>query len=296
MTIRHFQSSYEGTTDLDKGVIQCPLGAFTKEDGDALAKFASGANAFPGLSQESNKELVMRWNNEGTPTAAIITVAVPEDMDSGSAITVHWLADMSGSTDTPFIVHEVYFGKADTDAAGTDDEIDGGTTVTEYQSPVASADVQGSPNSITLLFAPEAGEVGTDDTIIRAVWIEYVRSQRIDQRTLTCCRIIVPVAHKLVTAKVYFQNITQTGTLVVSLKQTDVGDARGGTLVGTALDNTTTGSPITNLNHQIEFTLDNDDKGVAPARRMYFLQLTGTDPADRLSEPSLLLEVNDELS
>lgn len=296
MTIRYFQSSYVGLTDLDKGIIALPLTSFFQEDGSVLDTFASSANAFPGLSQESNKELVMRWNNVATPTAAIISVPVPEDMDSGSAFTIHWLADMSGSTDTPVLQHEVYVGKADTDAAGTDDEIDGGTTVTEYTATVAADDVRSHPDAITLLFVPTAGQVGTDDTIIRAVWIEYARSQRIGQRTITCCRVVVPVAHKLVKAKVYFQNIVQVGTLAVSLKQTDVGDARGGTLVGTALDNTTTGSPITNINHRISFTLADADKTIAPAERMYFLQLTGTDPADRLSEPTLLLEVDDDLS
>jgi Uncharacterized conserved protein (DUF2190) len=150
-----------------------PLGQLTLEDGTVVTKFADGASATPGFSQESNKEVVLRWNNHASPTAVAFSVPLPQDLDPASNVVIHALALMSGSTDSPDLVTEAYFGAADTDCAGTDDEVDGGTSLTEYTCTLLATDVPTLPSVLTVVFGPKAGELGTDDLLLYAVWLEY---------------------------------------------------------------------------------------------------------------------------
>lgn len=155
--------------------IPIPLGALTLEDGTAIAKFSDGASATPGWAQISNKEVVLRWNNHSSHTAVAFSVPMPNDLNDGADVTIHWLAAMSGATDTPDLVHECYFNAGDTDCAGTDDEIDGGATVTEYLATIANANVPASPSALTVIFQPKDTEAATDDVLLYAVWVEYER-------------------------------------------------------------------------------------------------------------------------
>lgn len=111
-----------------------------------------------------------------------------------------------------------------------------------------------------------------------------------DSADLFLCRIVVPFAHKLVSAKLYTQNVVTTGTVTASLKQTDVGDARAGSVMGTVLNNAAL-LANTNQNTEIPFVLADADLGIVPSGRQYFLVLTATNSADRVDEPVLLLEV-----
>jgi hypothetical protein len=153
--------------------IPVSLGSLVGEDGTALAQFSDGDSATPGWAQLSNKELVLRWNNHATPSAVSFSVAMPSDLDAGEDVEIHWLAAMSGANDTPEITTEAYFNDGDTDCAGTDDEIDGGATLTEYVNVIDAADVPAAPAALTVNFKPKAGELGTDDCFIHAVWVEY---------------------------------------------------------------------------------------------------------------------------
>jgi len=153
--------------------IMIPLGSLMLEDGTAIDTFSDGASATPGFSQESNKEVVLRWNNHATPGDVAFTVPLPEDLDESADVIIHALALMSGATDTPELTMEAYFNKADTDCAGTDDEIDGGTILTEYLNTIANADVPASPSALTVVLHPKDGELGTDDCLLYAVWLEY---------------------------------------------------------------------------------------------------------------------------
>jgi len=155
--------------------IPIPLGSLTLEDGTAITKFSDGASPTPGFSQESNKEVVLRWNNHSSHTAVAFSIPLPNDLDDSADVTIHWLAKMSGTTDSPDLVHECYFNAGDTDCAGTDDEIDGGTTLTEYSSTIGSGNVEASPAALTVIFQPKNTEATTDDTLIYSVWVEYTR-------------------------------------------------------------------------------------------------------------------------
>lgn len=111
-----------------------------------------------------------------------------------------------------------------------------------------------------------------------------------DSADLFLCRVVVPFVHKLVSAKLYTQNVVTTGTVTVSLKQTDVSDSRAGTVLGTVLNNAALLANASR-NTEIPFVLTDTDVAFAPSGRQYFLVLTATNSADRVDEPVLLLEV-----
>lgn len=159
-----------------QATISIPLGSLTQEDGTAITVFSDGDSAVAGFAQLSNKEQVLRWNNHATPGEVGFSVTLPEDLNDAAALVIHWLAAVSGATDTPEITCQAFFGAGDTDCAGTDDEIDGATTVTEYTCTIAHGDVPAGPTQLTVLFNPKDGELGTDDCYIYGVWIEYTRT------------------------------------------------------------------------------------------------------------------------
>lgn len=151
--------------------------SLTLEDGTALTKYATGG-ATPGFQQLSNKECVLTWDGNATFTAVAAKFLLPGDLDGTAGVTVKWLAKMAGATDTPVIIHEAYFNAGDTDCAGTDDEIDGGTTLTVYSAAIAHGDVPDTgPAALTVIFQPTNGEAGTDETYIFAVWAEYTKKK-----------------------------------------------------------------------------------------------------------------------
>jgi hypothetical protein len=159
-----------------QAIIPIPLSSLTLEDGTALTKFVSEGNPTCGFSQEANKEIVLRFNNHGTPAdVAAFGIPLPADLNPAADVVVHWRAKMSGATDTPVLEHECYLGAGDTDCAGADDEIDGAATLTEYTATIAHADVGGSPEELTLIFGPKASEMATDDLLVYSVWLEYTR-------------------------------------------------------------------------------------------------------------------------
>lgn len=157
-------------------VIPIPLGSLTGEDGTALTKFTAGAT--PGFQQLSNKEVVLAWDGNGTPegVAAVIPFVDPA-INDGADVIVHLLAKMAGSTDTPVIAIEAYFGAGDTDCAGTDPEVTA-TSVTEYTMTIDSGDVPAAPSSLTLVMTPTAGQMDTDELYIYALWLEVTRQLR----------------------------------------------------------------------------------------------------------------------
>lgn len=112
----------------------------------------------------------------------------------------------------------------------------------------------------------------------------------INSTDLVTCRVVVPFAHKLKSATLYTHTVVTTGTVTTTLKQADDGDARAGVTVGVALDNTTLAAHG-NVSKKTEFVLKAADMGVAPAGRLYFIVASGTDAADRVDDPLLVIEV-----
>ncbi len=154
-----------------------PLTSMTLEDGTPLAKFSDGALATPGLAQISNAEQVIRYNNHATPTKVAFSVPLPDDFKATSLHSLVVLAKMSGATDTPDLEVECYLNDAGQNI-GVDVEIDGGTTIAAYtagpQGPIINLPVAGM-NTLTGVFGPKAGELGTDDLLIYGVKLNYTR-------------------------------------------------------------------------------------------------------------------------
>lgn len=158
-------------------IIAVPLTAITEEDGTILTTF--GAGATPGIQQLSNKEVVLAWDGNATPGACAVNIPfVDPRIDATGDVIVHFLAKMAGATDTPVLVMEAYFGAGDTDCAGTDDEVDGGTALTEYTMTIAAADVPSAPSSLTLVMTPTAGQMDTDELHLYALWLEATSKLR----------------------------------------------------------------------------------------------------------------------
>ena len=107
------------------------------------------------------------------------------------------------------------------------------------------------------------------------------------------CRVIVPFPHKLLSAEVFTHNLVTTGTVTVDLRRTDIGNARGGALVGAQLNNTTleattvTASVLTKRS----IVLGDTDKAMAPADREYFIIYGSDNSADRFDEAMLKIQV-----
>ncbi len=157
-----------------KGVIDLLWGLTTLDDGTVLAKFADGADPAPGIKQETSGRCI-RWNNHATPTPISMSAALPADLDADKDVTVHFQAKMSAGNDSPELTHNVYFNDSTSDKAGTDPEVTGGTTLTEYTATIAAADVPDPPGVVHLLVQPKDGELGTDDAQLYGAWLEYSR-------------------------------------------------------------------------------------------------------------------------
>jgi hypothetical protein len=106
-------------------------------------------------------------------------------------------------------------------------------------------------------------------------------------------RLIVPWPHRLLTAKATSQNVVLTGTVELRLRFTDPDAGRGGAQIGVKLENDDLDDPPTQANSYstYAFDLDGYEKLVAPGNRMYFLEATSTNAADRLDELVLMVDV-----
>ena len=96
----------------------------------------------------------------------------PPDWDDTNDVTVHLLAAMGGSADTPTMTVEYFEGVGDSDAGGATGAITG-TTVAEYTRTIAAANIGAHPNFASVSLTP--GAHGTDALFLYAVWIEYTR-------------------------------------------------------------------------------------------------------------------------
>lgn len=150
----------------------------TGEDGTVLTKYATGG-ATPGYQQLANKEVVLSWDGNGTHTGVAFQFFIGDvRLDESADVVLHFLARMSGATDTPVVLTECYFNKGDVDCAGADDEVDGGVTLTEFTVTILAADVPASPSHLTVIIQPTNGEMTTDELYIQGLWLEVTSKVR----------------------------------------------------------------------------------------------------------------------
>ena len=168
-----------------QAVINCPMGAFTEQDGTTLADFSAGTSTTPGWSA-GDEGFGVRWNNHGTPDPIATSVVVPPDLDATADVVVHVLAAKVGATIGDAVTWKIEaFNNADAavydadaDFGGTSSAMTGDATTKTCQEEtltLAAANVTGSPCVMNLTIQPTDGTLGTDDVIIFGMWLEYTR-------------------------------------------------------------------------------------------------------------------------
>jgi hypothetical protein len=162
-----------------------PMGSLVLgSTGAPLAVFADGASATPGLELTNSKAICVRWNNHATPTPVGVAVAWPKDMDETKDVVFHALVSKTGATagDATSLTIAAYeqipnaLHDADTNFGGVSTAVTAtaiAKTVTELTRTLAAVDVHAPPGSVTLLFGPTAGTLGTDDFLLHNAWLEY---------------------------------------------------------------------------------------------------------------------------
>ena len=166
--------------------LNLPLGAWTEQDGTALADFADGDSATPGWSA-GDESFGIRWNNKATSDPISTSVPIPPDLDASADVIVHILAAKVGATvgDAVTWLVEAFNNvdaalyDADADFGGTSSAMTGDAatkTCQEETLTLAAANVAGSPCVLVLTLQPTDGTLGTDDVILLGVWLEYTRS------------------------------------------------------------------------------------------------------------------------
>lgn len=165
--------------------LNLPLGAWTEQDGTALADFADGASTTPGWSA-GDEGFGIRWNNHANPDPISSSVPIPPDLDATADVIVHILAAKVGATigDAVTFTIEAFNNAdaalydADADFGGASSAMTGDAatkTCQEETLTLAAADVAASPCVLTLTLQPTDGTLGTDDVILLGAWLEYTR-------------------------------------------------------------------------------------------------------------------------
>jgi len=168
-----------------QAIVNLPMGAWTEQDGTALADFADGASTTPGWSA-GDEGFGIRWNNHANPDPIAASVPIPPDLDASADVIVHVLAAKVGATigDAVEWTIEAFNNvdaalyDADADFGGDSSAMTGDATSKTCQEEtltLASADVAGSPCVLNLTLQPKDGTLGTDDVIAFGVWLEYTR-------------------------------------------------------------------------------------------------------------------------
>jgi len=168
-----------------QAIINCPIAAWTEQDGTALADFADGASTTPGI-HAGDEGFGIRWNNHANPDPIATGVVIPPDLDATADVVVHVLAAKTGATEADAVtwLAEAFNNAdaaaydADADFGGTSSAMTGTATAKTCQEEtltLAAADVAASPCVLNLTLQPTDGTLGTDDVIILGVWLEYTR-------------------------------------------------------------------------------------------------------------------------
>lgn len=163
--------------------LNLPMGAWTEQDGTALADFADGASPTPGWSA-GDEGFGIRWNNHANPDPISCSVPIPPDLDDSADVVVHIVAAKVGATvgDAVTFTIEAFFNAvgalydADADCGGASSAMTGDAatkTVQEETLTIAAANVPAHPAILTLTLQPTDGLLDTDDVILLGVWLEY---------------------------------------------------------------------------------------------------------------------------
>lgn len=169
----------------EQAFLNLPLGAWTEQDGTALADFAAGSFAVPGWNA-GDECFGIRWNDHANPDPISTSVPIPPDLDDSADVIVHIAAAKVGATvgDAVTFTIEAFNNvvgaayDADDDFGGASSAMTGDATtktVQEETLTLAATNVAAAPCVLSLTLQPTDGTLGTDDVIVLGVWLEYTR-------------------------------------------------------------------------------------------------------------------------
>jgi len=127
------------------------------------------------VNAATDQAVRVRWAAGVVTTLQLPTITYPPDLDDSNPVTVHILAAMSATNDTPTMGVTYFEGVGDTNAGGNTAAITG-TTVAEYSVTIAAADVGAHPNIASISLTPAAH--ATDELRLYGAWVEYTMKLR----------------------------------------------------------------------------------------------------------------------
>ncbi|MFA5401638.1 MAG: capsid cement protein [Dehalococcoidia bacterium] len=155
----------------------------TAEDGTALTK-AVDSPAGVGFAQISNKNQVIKWEADGTPSKIVAHFTLPQDLNDAKDIVLHLLGQPAAASPaiTPTFTVEAFFDVAgtavggDTDCGGTSAEFAATAVLQEKTLTITAANLPASPSALTLVLNPTDGQMDTTDFYLAGLWLEGTRS------------------------------------------------------------------------------------------------------------------------
>lgn len=125
----------------------------------------------------TDKALRVIWDTSNdTDEAAFPPVPWPADLDPDVDVTVHLMAAMESTNDTPKIDVQAFEGVGDTEMGEKTAALS--DTLAEVTATLGAADITGHPGFLNLALVPEAH---TNDALyLYAAWIEYTRKLLVD--------------------------------------------------------------------------------------------------------------------
>lgn len=123
------------------------------------------------VNDATDKALRVNWASSNNDEVQFGSVPKPPDMDTGADFTIHLLALMAGTTDTPTIDIQVFDGIGDTEMGGASDALS--DSLAEVTVTIANANVAAAPGVLNIALVP--GAHTTDAMYLLGAWIEYTR-------------------------------------------------------------------------------------------------------------------------
>ncbi len=127
--------------------------------------------AYIRVNLATDKAIRVNWVLSNVDEVQFPPVFMPPDLDATKDATIHFLARMSGGTDTTTAIDvQVFDGIGDTEMGGLTADLT--STLAEHIRTIVAADITGHPLGVlNIALVPEAH--GTDALELYAAWIEY---------------------------------------------------------------------------------------------------------------------------
>jgi hypothetical protein len=164
------------STNGAKGFIDVPLASLRELASNDIVNVAGDAgvlavNSTPILQKvngATDGAMRLAWAASNNDLVSF-QFSVPPDLDDTADVSVKVRAASAGTTDTPTIGVDSWWGFGDTKIADATAAVTG-TTIATYTATIAAADVDAA-NTCTINFTPAAHT--TDILYVYAIWLEY---------------------------------------------------------------------------------------------------------------------------